>query len=84
MITFLTLVIVLWFGLGYVTAAKAFAHFQREFSIIARQSKGSDKFNSLMLFIFGVPGFIGYLMFTMCNPRASFTLHGFDWFWPIR
>ena len=84
MIIFLTLVIVLWFGLGYVAAAKAFAYFQREFSIIARQSKGGDKLNSLMIFIFGVTGFMGYLIFTMSNPRASFTSHGFDWFWPIR
>ncbi len=84
MISLIATAVVLWLGLGYITAAQVFAHFQKEFPTIAKATKKDDKRASLFIFLIGPFGLIGYFISSVVHSRGHFLRHGFDWLWPIR
>ena len=71
--------IILWFGLGYIAAAKDFAYFQGEFPRLTKNQKNSNKRDACILFIGGLPAFLHTFL-----PTFPWGNHGFDWLWPIR
>ena len=71
--------VILWLGLGYLAAARAFAYFQGEFPKKAKEFKNKDKRDSYILVIGGLPAFISAITTTF-----RWGNHGFDWLWPIR